>query len=382
MGVPQTLPADFQGWDKSAPANTPPATLPANFAQWDDAPKKDAYGTPPAEIDSFLKSNPNYQFLDTDPKFPNRRPGIYPSGPGNEWRNDPALNAKKGNVDQFPVDPHLLKHSYQSGKQALGVATAPMLFEASLPQILGGLLGGAGGSVVGSSIAKAAGAGQTGQEVAGDVGGLAGGMAGSATGNYAASKGRAIWEALPSDIQSAVKKNAAAMAGGYRLKKALDLWDTIGDLKERFVKTGGVAQELDATGENKDFAGEPAPRPTPWNAHDATGENKPFAGGMDEFTPRPMRPTVQPQAAAPFPVPAPMQPTVQPSPVPQSAAGSMVRSVTQTPQKADPLLVRLRLIASDIEAHEKGAAQPTTDEDLTGLLLQSLAQVKARKGIQ
>lgn len=36
MGAPQTLPADFQGWDKTP--NGPPQTLPANFDQW-DAPK-------------------------------------------------------------------------------------------------------------------------------------------------------------------------------------------------------------------------------------------------------------------------------------------------------------------------------------------------------
>lgn len=33
MGVPQTLPADFQGWDKASAS--PPQTLPADFNQWD-----------------------------------------------------------------------------------------------------------------------------------------------------------------------------------------------------------------------------------------------------------------------------------------------------------------------------------------------------------
>jgi hypothetical protein len=34
--APQTLPANFTGWDQPASAAKPPATLPANFSQWDD----------------------------------------------------------------------------------------------------------------------------------------------------------------------------------------------------------------------------------------------------------------------------------------------------------------------------------------------------------
>lgn len=39
MGAPQTLPADFQGWD-----STPPQTLPANFNQWDQQSAPDQSG--------------------------------------------------------------------------------------------------------------------------------------------------------------------------------------------------------------------------------------------------------------------------------------------------------------------------------------------------
>jgi hypothetical protein len=47
-----------------------------------------------------------------------------------------------------------------------------------------------------------------------------------------------------------------------------------------------IARPLDATGENKPFAGGPDEPPAPKIARplDATGENKPFAGGMDEYT--------------------------------------------------------------------------------------------------
>ena len=397
MGVPQTLPADFQDWDKTA---APPATLPADFNQWDQAAtKKDWYGTPSPEIDNFLKQNPGYQFLDADPKFPNRKPGIYPMGPGNEWRNDPNLNERKGNPDQWPVDLHFGKHAYQSGKMAVMGATLPLLFEATLPQIISGLIGGTAGSYGGQKIAKSAGAGEFGQEVSGDVGGLVGGMAGSAVTsaatNYAGSRVRAIYDALPADLQDAVKtqltkagKDAAGAVAGYRARKVLDFFDTLSELKARFVKTGKITSDLDATGkEFPDYAGEPPPKAAP--ILDATGENKPFAGGMDEFTAKPMRPTVAPsglspvqQSAALGAIPQPMRPAYQP-PAAETpgAAGSMVRSVVG-PSKADPLLVRLRSIASDIEAQEQATPGHLPEEDLTGLLLQSLAQVKARKGIQ
>src|ERR1700733_132134 len=47
MGAPQTLPADFQGWDKTPSGGPPPASLPADFSQW-DAPAKAAPATPSA----------------------------------------------------------------------------------------------------------------------------------------------------------------------------------------------------------------------------------------------------------------------------------------------------------------------------------------------
>lgn len=174
-----------------------------DFGKYENTPtRKDAWGTPSAEIDKFLENNSGYQFLDADPQFPNRKPGIYPTGPGNEWRNDPKLNAKKGNPDQSPVDIHLLKHSYENAKQAAGAATAPMLFEATIPQIIGGVAGGAAGSAGASQTAKALGAGETGQEVAGDVGGLAGGIAGGAAADWTVAKATALYKALPKELQS------------------------------------------------------------------------------------------------------------------------------------------------------------------------------------
>lgn len=173
-------------WENYAAAA--PATPPGPWMKYgQETPTyRDAWGTPSDEIEKFLANNPTYQFLGQDAKFPNRRPGIYPMGPGNEWRNDPDLNARKGNVDQWPVDLHLLKNSYEGAKTGAMAATAPLAFEGTVPQVVGGIVGGTAGSVAASKGAKAVGIGDTGQEVAGDVGALLGGGLGVRAGEFGA----------------------------------------------------------------------------------------------------------------------------------------------------------------------------------------------------
>jgi hypothetical protein len=91
-----------------------------NGATWQAHPDNDAvkqYMTQKQAMDqdktigpeekAFLKSNKGYQYKPADPKFPNRPPGIYPVGPGNEWRDNP-------DTAQEPVDLHLLKHTAES----------------------------------------------------------------------------------------------------------------------------------------------------------------------------------------------------------------------------------------------------------------------------
>jgi hypothetical protein len=63
--------------------------------------------------------------MPADPRFPNRPSGIYPTGPGNEWRKDPSYT-------QAPIDLHLLRHSLEGAAEgaatvapAVGVAAAP-----------------------------------------------------------------------------------------------------------------------------------------------------------------------------------------------------------------------------------------------------------------
>lgn len=88
---------------------------------------------PDADEQKFLDNNPGYQFLTKDPRFPNRQPGVYPAGPGNEWRNDP--NHPMHDTSQSPVDVlgagHLAKQTAEwgAGSAAL-IGTAPLLGEA------------------------------------------------------------------------------------------------------------------------------------------------------------------------------------------------------------------------------------------------------------
>ncbi len=65
------------------------------------------------EYRQFLKNNPNYKYLPRDPRFPNREEGIYPMGPGNEWRDNP--DSPMHDISQGAVDLHLLKHSLVYG---------------------------------------------------------------------------------------------------------------------------------------------------------------------------------------------------------------------------------------------------------------------------
>jgi len=81
-------------------------------------------GSTPEE-QAFLKAHPDHVYLKADPKFPNRPEGVYPTGPGNEWRSDPSY-------DQKPVDPELLKHSAQYGVGAAAAVGIPTVAAGAL----------------------------------------------------------------------------------------------------------------------------------------------------------------------------------------------------------------------------------------------------------
>lgn len=165
------------------------------------------------------------------------------------------------------------------------------------------------------------------------------------------------------------------------------------------------AAELDATGENKDFAGEPARKtPKPARELDATGENREFAGGMDEFTPKPA-----PKAAGSPPAAAPQESTaagsnatIEPKSTPTPKRSIVTDPTTGKPEFSDviskrqEILEKLGNIADKIREQEKAEAasssepqaQPRTkaarvpeaNEDLTQLMRESLEQIEAQKG--
>ena len=72
---------------------------------------------PSPEEQHFLQSNPGYKYVSADTKFPNRPAGIYPSGPGNEWRNDPSYS-------QSPVDLQLARNTAQGAATAAAATAA------------------------------------------------------------------------------------------------------------------------------------------------------------------------------------------------------------------------------------------------------------------
>jgi hypothetical protein len=116
------------------PALTSPEVAQAQAAQ---------LGLPSPEESDFLSKNPGYEHFPSDPKFPNRPAGIYPVGPGNEWRSDPSYS-------QSPVDLHFAKHTAQyAGASAAGVGApvvaslaAPELTELAIRHLAGNVLPG------------------------------------------------------------------------------------------------------------------------------------------------------------------------------------------------------------------------------------------------
>lgn len=85
-------------------------------------------GGPNAEEQAFLAANPGHAWVPADPKFPNRPAGIYPTGKGNEWRNDPSYT-------QAPIDLHFVKHTLE-GAATGAAAVAPAVGLAAIPEAL------------------------------------------------------------------------------------------------------------------------------------------------------------------------------------------------------------------------------------------------------
>jgi hypothetical protein len=125
------------------------------------------------------------------------------------------------------------------------------------------------------------------------------------------------------------------------------------------------AAELDATAENKPFAGGMDEwTPKPGRPLDATGENKPFAGGMDE--PRAIPKRYTPPSEAPVSA-SPAAPASTPTQAPSVPAPS-----------GDALLDRLRAEARNVAAKPK-ATESAPEQDLMDLLNESLKPENLKK---
>jgi hypothetical protein len=250
----------------------------------------------------------------------------------------------------------------------------------------------------------------------GDVGGALAKGAGMVAGAKAVEVGSKAVKAAPETIAQ-IAESPSIRAGVKAAAKTLPAAAVrrlpyVGEVAADVYKAGteaaakakgtaaAPAPEPDATGENKDFAGEPPPKPA--KTLDATGENKPFAGGMDEYVPRKPRTIVtdpttgrpefsdvveaKQQAAAP----SPAAPAAEPAPAAQPAAGAAEPGPAATspgkgaqtesgPSAAD-LLDRLQGIAGRISKQE-AAAPGAADEDLTQQLQDSLDLIRARKAV-
>jgi len=263
-------------------------------------------------------------------------------------------------------------------------------------------------------IAQAAGANVPGMEqsaAAGDVGGVAGHVAAAEAPYVAGAVAPALAPfserlsaRLPesSRVAQTVGKTAADVASDVpivrQLAKIKKNWEATAPAPA--PPPAAAAAPLDATAENKPFAGEPPPKPAP--VLDATGENKPFAGGMDEYVPpRPKAPrtivtdpatgrpefsdVVEAKQAAPPETkgePAPVETkavTTETPPIGEQPVAKGTPAETPGPA-ADDLLERLKGVADRIQQQET-AAPGSADEDLVQQAQDSLDMVRARKAV-
>lgn len=211
--------------------------------------------------------------------------------PGTNWTTARASNPmsipnpRLRNI-QAPNDPSMSagRAFYEGGKAGVELGSLPALLYATPAGLTEGTLGGAVGSIAGKQIAKSAGGGEFAQEVGSDVGGLAGAGVATAGTNWAALKAKTFYNALPADVQKAFLgllsprvAHALQLADALGIGKAASVLDATAENKPYAGEPPPVpAKPLDATGENKAYAGEPMP--IPQKPLDATGENTPYAG--------------------------------------------------------------------------------------------------------
>ena len=383
---PQTLPANFQQWDQA------PDSLPANFNGWDQSKAQ------PAAQDA---SSIDEQDRATTEAWAQNHPILGPitrflvAGGQNAGH---AITDTPGQLYHAIIDPPTVQEAGMAPEQRVAYRLAlKQAIEAGTDYASGKVTPKGAASV----LPEALGTG-VGQVAGGAVYGKTGEIAGKVLSKVPAATGvvkpalakignaaTAVGESLDPDVVGLVSPRAA---------HALRVAQRVGKVASTLGAEAEVAPELDATAENKPFAGEPPPKAAP--VLDATGENKPFAGGMDEYVPpKPKAPrsivtdpqTGRPefsdvveakqQTAAPVetkPAPVETKPAPTETPAPQPAAKG---TPAETPgPAADDLLERLKGIADRIQKQET-AAPGSADEDLVQQAQDSLDMVRARKAV-
>lgn len=198
--------------------------------------------------------------------------------------------------------------------------------------------------------------------------------------NLATAAGGAVGGALGHTVGAPLEMGAGGAVVGRTIGKAI---------AKRLAAPAEDA--LDATAENKPYAG--APRPKFEKELDATGENKPFLGGMDEPLPpkKPVGRINAPEETGPIKEAAPLaEKTESAAPAetsniaPPETSKIPARGIRTPPPASEPGTLESRLsgILNNIRAEDAAkAATPGPEEDLTPILQRSLDEVKARKGI-
>ena len=214
--APQTLPANFNGWDAPAAPAKPPATLPANFSGWDE--QKSAQAPAPGlwdKVKSFFaddslakEARANYDKVHGNVGMPGASEGAglmeglaeYDKASGGEVAGG-VHDILQGNVAKG-------LHRIISGTGNAAAPVAALVGPASVAAapLTTGL--SVGGGLVGSKAARAGatalGATPDQANLAGDVGGFAGGYAGAklpALAGKAALLGRTPQEAYQSALK-------------------------------------------------------------------------------------------------------------------------------------------------------------------------------------
>jgi len=104
---------------------------------------------------------------------------------------------------QLPYDPARStgENFYEGAKAGVEAGSLPASVYMTPAGLVEATLGGTAGGMAGKEIAKAAGGGEFTQEVGGDVGSLAGAGLATAGTNWAATRARAVYNALPEAVQ-------------------------------------------------------------------------------------------------------------------------------------------------------------------------------------